>query len=222
MNIDCVKNRISAFSHCYLRECCNYSVKQPFIYTMKKFLTFMLLVFISCILAGIYGILHDQLTYTISPEYYTKFKFYQFELADMGQEAILPNPRIAVCYVGFMATWWMGLFIGILLGLTGIIQPDSKEMFLITLDSFLIAISIAFFIGVAGLLYGYFELSLNPPQYFSSWFIPEDLVNYRNFIAVGSMHNFSYLGGIFGLIGGMLYIFYKKYSVLKRLNFRSL
>lgn len=51
---------------------------------MKKFLILILIILIAPIIGGLYGILHDQLTYTISPEYYTKFKFYQFGLMDLG------------------------------------------------------------------------------------------------------------------------------------------
>jgi hypothetical protein len=51
---------------------------------LKKILTISLLAVAACLLAGVYGILHDQLTYTISPEYNTKFKFYQFGLLDEG------------------------------------------------------------------------------------------------------------------------------------------
>lgn len=34
--------------------------------------------------AGLYGVLHDQVTYTISPEYFTKLKFEQFAYADFA------------------------------------------------------------------------------------------------------------------------------------------
>lgn len=40
---------------------------------MKKFLMFLLTIALAPLIGGLYGILHDQLTYTISPEYYTKF-----------------------------------------------------------------------------------------------------------------------------------------------------
>lgn len=54
--------------------------------------------------AGVFGILHDQITYTISPEYFTRMKFDQFRNADFG----FP-PRILVAEIGFLATWWVGL-----------------------------------------------------------------------------------------------------------------
>lgn len=54
--------------------------------------------------AGAFGIIHDQITYTISPEYFTRMKFDQFRSADFG----FP-PRILVAEIGFLATWWVGL-----------------------------------------------------------------------------------------------------------------
>jgi len=59
------------------------------------------------IIAGIFGILHDQITYTISPEYFTRMKFDQFRSADFG----FP-PRVFVAEIGFLATWWVGLIAG--------------------------------------------------------------------------------------------------------------
>src|SRR6187401_3401747 len=121
---------------------------------MTKFLTLIVLIIVSCLLAGLYGILHDQLTYTISPEYYTKFKFYQFGFMDIGNEAIFPNPRIEVSFVGLLATWWMGIPIGVILGLVGLIHKSSKVMFKVTFGAFLVAITLAFVTGLVGLAYG--------------------------------------------------------------------
>jgi len=172
---------------------------------MLKTLALILLIFISCLLGGIYGILHDQLTYSISPEYYTKFKFYQFGFMDVSNDAIFPNPRLYVSLVGFFATWWMGLFIGCLLGLVGLIHTGWKLMFTITLKAFLLTIAVAFITGLVGLFYGHFFLADLPKEEFYNWFIPENLVDFKNFIKVGSMHNFSYTGGVIGLVAGMIY-----------------
>jgi len=51
-----------------------------------------------------YGIIHDQITYSISPEYYTKFKFYQFGLIKSPNDFV-HNPRQMAIIVGIMATW---------------------------------------------------------------------------------------------------------------------
>ena len=168
---------------------------------MKKFLTLILIIAIAPIIGGLYGILHDQLTYTISPEYYTKFKFYQFGLMDMGNEAIFPNPRIEVSAVGFMATWWMGIPIGLILGLVGLIHKDHRQMLKVTMKAVLITVIVAFVTGLIGMAYGKLFLADKGVD----WSLPENLIDTENFISVGSMHNFSYLGGLFGLIAGIIY-----------------
>ncbi len=173
---------------------------------MNKLLILLLIIIITPIIGGIYGIINDQLTYTISPEYYTKFKFYQFGLMDIGNEANFPNPRIEVSAVGFMATWWMGLIIGLILALVGLIHKESKEMFRITLKAIIVTIIITFITGLIGLVYGKFILVKNGVN----WWLPENLIDVKNFIAVGSMHNFSYLGGLLGLLAGIIYSIIQK------------
>ncbi len=41
-------------------------------------------VFLGALIGGAYGAVHDQLTYSVSPEYFTAFKFHQFHFADVG------------------------------------------------------------------------------------------------------------------------------------------
>jgi len=165
---------------------------------MKRFLILLLIIGLAPLIGGVYGILNDQLTYTISPEYYTKFKFYQFGLIDLVNET---NPRIGVSAVGFLATWWVGLPIGIILGLVGLIHKNTKRMFYISLRAVFVTVVVAFITGLIGLAYGKFYLANTEVN----WWLPENLINTKNFIAVGSMHNFSYLGGLTGLIAGVIY-----------------
>lgn len=174
-------------------------------------MTLILIIGLAPIIGGLYGILHDQLTYTISPEYYTKFKFYQFGLMDLGNEAIFPNPRIEVSAVGFMATWWMGLPIGLILGLVGLVHKDNKQMFRTTLKAIIVTVIVAFATGLIGLAYGKLYLA----DIGVDWWLPDNLIDTKNFIAVGSMHNFSYLGGLTGLIAGTIY------SVRKRPKYEA-
>lgn len=172
---------------------------------MKKSVALFILILISPIIAGVYGIIHDQITYTISPEYYTKFKFIQFGFINEEDHTILGRPKLIVSQIGFLATWWMGLPIGIILGLVGLKHRDGKTMFIITLKAILVAVIIAFITGLIGLAFGQLFLANKPIEYFENWFLPENLKDYKSFIAVGSMHNFSYLGGLTGLIAGITY-----------------
>ena len=173
----------------------------------------LLIIGLAPLIGGVYGILHDQITYTISPEYYTKFKFYQFGFMDLGKEAIFPNPRIEVSAVGFLATWWMGLPIGLILGLIGLVHKDNKQMFSATIGAIIVTVIVAFTTGLIGLAYGKFYLADTGVN----WWIPDNLFDKRNFIAVGSMHNFSYIGGLTGLIAGAIYCVRQKqkYGAIK-------
>lgn len=69
-----------------------------------EFRRMLLMAIAGALSAGIFGVVHDQVTFTISPEYFTRMKFDQFRHADFG----FP-PRILVATIGFLATWWVGL-----------------------------------------------------------------------------------------------------------------
>lgn len=169
---------------------------------MKKTVLLFIVVIISPVLAGLYGILHDEITYTISPEYFTKFKFYQFGLAEeFGKSSTQPDPRVWVAMVGFMATWWTGVLIGMGNGLAGLFQADAKTMLKTTVNATLITIIVTILTGLSGYLYGRYYLAEKGVD----WWLPDNLTDKKAFITVGSMHSFSYLGGGLGLIAGMTY-----------------
>lgn len=93
------------------------------------------------------------------------------------------------------------MIIGIILGFVGLIHTNGKMMFKSTMKAFILTIWIALFTGIIGLIYGKIFLIKNIPN----WNLPKNLINTDNFIMVGSMHNFSYLGGLIGLIVGIIY-----------------
>lgn len=154
------------------------------------------------LMAGFYGILHDQLTYSICPEYFTRFKFIQFGLTGENMAQIMPYPRISVAVVGFLATWWTGIFIGLGIFIGGF-RLKSKE---IRIKAYLQALSlvllIALLTGVIGGIYGYFYLAAKDGN---GW-LPPHIEDVRGFITVGTIHNFSYLGGLLGLIAGIVFL----------------
>jgi len=173
------------------------------------------IIFGGCLIAGLYGIVHDQLTYTISPEYYTRFKFYQFDLVDEGIDAnTIESPRLAVSVVGFLATWWMGVPIATIVGLFSL-HSDRRFMMNVVMSTFLVIIALAFLTGLVGLCIGYMILANEPSESLTGWFIPDNLVDLKSFIAVGSMHNYSYLGGILGTLVGFAYIQWRKWIFKK-------
>lgn len=98
-----------------------------------------------------------------------------------------------------MATWWVGLLIGLIQGLVGFIHKDHKTMFWIAFQSILMTLLIAVVFAIIGFIAGIFFIT-NP-----SWYFPDNLIDKPSFITVGSIHNFSYLGGLIGLMAGVFF-----------------
>src|SRR5438309_3164333 len=73
--------------------------------------------FLGVAVAGGYGIVHDQISYTVSPEYFTHIKFAQFAAVNFGW----PD-RVFVAEIGFLASWWVGLVAGWLLARLGLAE----------------------------------------------------------------------------------------------------
>jgi hypothetical protein len=171
----------------------------PLYLAMRRSGVFSTMLFLSIIWAGAYGIIHDQLTAFISPEYYTRFKFVQFQV-DPG----LPF-RQGVTIVGFFATWWMGAAIGLILGVLGFLFRDHRAMKKVMARSLLLVSTVACITGIAGFIYGkYFQ----DYSTVSRWF-PEGLQDKDNFILTGTIHNFSYMGGLAGLIIAIIFLLLK-------------
>jgi hypothetical protein len=172
---------------------------------MAKSLSLLLIVFSAIVIAGIYGVVHDQVTYTISNEYYTKFKFIQFELVEEVPEAKLDSPRLGVAVVGFLATFWVGFWVGLILGVIGLMQSTWRKMLTVTFYALSIVFVIAVAVGIIGCIYGWYILGNRERSQFPDWFIPDNLQDFRGFITVGSIHNFSYLGGAIGTVIAAIY-----------------
>lgn len=137
---------------------------------------------------------HNQISYTVSPEYFTKFKFQQFGYVNTP----LPE-RLRASLVGFYASWWMGIPIGVLVGVAGFIHHGWRRMLWVSLWSMGVAVAFTLLFGLCGLLYGYLQTgSINPAEY-SEWYIPEGVVNLRRFLCAGYMHNAAYLGGVLSI-----------------------
>jgi len=166
--------------------------------TTGKIIVFIVVLLLAIILGAGYGIAHDQLTYTISPEFYTKYMFYQFGLWDEAQFNA-DNHRGLVSMVGVMSTWWVGLIIGVVLGAIGMRQTTWQRMLGRTVLAMLLAIFIAALVGLGGLLYGFLTFpNLSPETIIAT--VPEDVIGASNFYIVSRMHNFSYAGGAIGLL----------------------
>lgn len=179
---------------------------------MRKAQVFFKFVLRSLLVAGLFGAIHDQISYSVSSEYFTRLKFVQFMLTD----SFLPE-RIRASLVGILASWWMGIPLGILTGLAGYIHPTPAQMHrALTLS---IGVIVLFTLGfaLAGLAYGYIVTAspLNPDDY-RSWYIPRGLQEPRNYLCVGHMHNAAYVGGALSIPAAWVFHFLYKWRMNKR------
>lgn len=152
-------------------------------------------------IAGFYGMLHDQITYSISSEYFTRLKFLQFHYADFGL-----SPRVFVAEIGFLATWWVGLIAGWFLARVAVPAFPRKQARSSVWRGFAIIFAAGFVAAVVGFLLG---LRLGPHSDLSNWqnfTTTRGVVDLPSFVRVAYIHNASYLGGFIGLIVALLYL----------------
>ena len=165
---------------------------------MKKLGAFLIIVFISITIAVIYGVAHDTITSKISPEFYTKLTFFKFGILDDYVREFNGNWTFALIWIGFFSTWWFGLLTGVVIGVFGLKYSNGQRMLHKSLKSLLIVLTITILFGFVG--YGIAEL--NPSDIISNYDLPFEIEDKRDFNKVVKIHNFSYLGGIVGLIIG--------------------
>jgi hypothetical protein len=151
------------------------------------------------VITALYGVVLDEITYTISYEYYTKFKFIQFELWNYNTDAKFLYPRKYVAAVGILATWWVGLIIGTVLGCIACINKSYQVMFKKTYESVLIIFVVILIFGLVGLLVGCFA---NPYVKYNYTFTSQ-IIHEREFFIVGKINLYTYKGFVFGLFVGV-------------------
>lgn len=148
------------------------------------------LIGLSCLAAAGFGAVHNQLSFTVGPDYFYTIKFPQFQIVNLP-------PRGGAALVGVLASWWMGPLIGLPAFLVGLIVVPGPRAYLL---AGLRAIGIVFLTtGAAafcGLLLGYWRVGqgIDPGFWVPASASPADIIR------AGSMHNSSYAGGALGAL----------------------
>lgn len=166
----------------------------------------MLLLF-GCLAAGVYGALHDQVSYTVSPDYFFAFKFHQFHIAPEWQN------RLGAAIVGWRATWWMGVLIGAPLIVGSMFFPETRSGAKHCLIAFAVVLATALAFGLGALVWASLTVSeANLPPFL----FPDEVVDRVAFARVGLMHNASYFGGFLGIATGLVYLAIARWRLSKR------
>ncbi|HKD35732.1 MAG TPA: hypothetical protein VKB78_03000 [Pirellulales bacterium] len=159
------------------------------------------IVVMSILAAVIYGILHDQVTARICIEYFT------IGHPDLGRPEIFHsnNPTVIGIAWGFVATWWVGLMLGVPLAIAARAGrwPKRTARSLVRPIAMLMAVNAvcAFIAGFAG----WIAASRGANAEVVSFLSPEKRVP---FIAVWYAHQSSYAVGFIGGVIVLSLIFY--------------
>ena len=156
---------------------------------------------LGAIIAAGYGIIHDQVTYSISPEYFTKMKFHQFHYADFG----LPR-RVFVAEVGVLATWWVGLIAGWFMARIAVPAIDRGQRFGYMWRGFAMMFFIALLGSATGYLLGLRRIGDPNMDNWIAYRGELGIDDLKAFVEVAYIHNASYIGGFFGLLAALIFL----------------
>jgi hypothetical protein len=160
---------------------------------------------LGALIAGTYGMIHDQISYSISPEYFTKLKFRQFYYTDLG----IPL-RARVGLIGFLATWWVGFFSAWFMARIAVPVWPVRTAWRMVSRGILMILASALISGLIGGCLG--EWHKANPDY-SGWqefAILAGVQDLPAFVQVAYIHNAGYLGGLIGLVLALVYLVHKK------------
>lgn len=146
-----------------------------------------ILVVAACLIAGVYGALHNQLSYSISPEYFHDLKFAQFGITDT-----LWN-RVGAAWVGWQASWWMGLLLSFPILPVALFAPRARGFAVAFLSACALVVATAALFAFGNLLLSF--LVADPVQ---PWARRPGVEDAEAFSRAGALHNGSYLGGFAG------------------------
>lgn len=163
-----------------------------------KWLAAPFLLLLACILAGLYGAMHNQISYTIAPEYFHAFKFEQFVMPGAFRN------RLGAALVGILASWWMGALAGLPILMASIFHPGVIGMVAGFLRAALAMTGVTLLTGLGAL---FASFALIGPDTLPWWALQFELANPVAFARAGMMHNFSYVGALAGLLVGLAVVF---------------
>ncbi|CBL46468.1 Hypothetical protein HDN1F_28850 [gamma proteobacterium HdN1] len=162
---------------------------------MKKFTNSIFIIVFATVAAGLYGAAHNQISYTISPEYFTNIKFAQFGWLLVGF-----GDRVNAGLIGFSAACWFGTICGTLIAFRMRHIEDRQRfirfaffrLVLVLITSALVAFGVSFYSYSqdASALLAYWQHTS------THYRIKEPL----SFAVVAQMHRMSYVGGVIGML----------------------
>lgn len=148
-------------------------------------------VLVAALTSGAYGAVHNQLTYTLSREYFTRLKFDQFSYLDWG----LPE-RVFAAAIGFQAAWPIGALVGWWLASY---HSQRKSLSAFGMVRTLSPVFAGAVVGlILGGVYGYYRAHVLASSDFLGWERELEGELLDRFTVAACIHNGGYLGVLVG------------------------
>lgn len=157
---------------------------------MNKFTVLFGLLALSALAAGVFGALHNQLSYSVGPSYFHDLKFAQYGISEDLQN------RLGAALVGFRASWWLGLLMGLPALLLGFFLLARPQTLLTAGIGVLVVALLVTTLAVAGGLG--FGVTVLDEARIAELPIPESVSDPMGFARAGIMHDMAWYGGIAG------------------------
>jgi len=158
---------------------------------MRTFIIIALLI-LAPMMASLYGFIHDQITFSISEEFFTKFRFNDYDMPHSW------HPRAKAGMIGILNAWKTGIPFGIILTAIGRIHKTNNKLLFYTFYTYLLTF---FFSFAFSLIAVYMPLASEMTAIQKN--LPANILDPIAFQRVESINNFGYIGGIIGMFMGI-------------------
>jgi hypothetical protein len=165
--------------------------------------SFLILLVLAVLGAGLFGALHNQLSYSVGASYFHDLKFGQFGISEDWQN------RAGAALVGWRASWWMGLALGLPVFGLGLVLVDRPNRFRALGLAVLV---LALILALAGAMGG-LALGMIAPGYATSLPLPEGIGNPAGYLRAALMHEGAYMGAALALPIGLWIMWRARRSV---------
>ena len=105
----------------------------------------------------------------------------------------------------------MGIIIGLVIIPLGLIIPGAKNYISSVLLAFLVVVKTTLIVGLTALLISY--LTIDSETVGEITLYGNEIIDEIAFSRAGTMHNFSYLGGLIGIFSGSFVIFRRRKQI---------
>lgn len=157
-----------------------------------RIFVYLSLAIIAPLLAAVYGFIHDQITFSICPEFFQKIRFENYpELPELWHD------RTKAGMIGVLNSWKIGIPLGVLLTAVSTIHKQLDRILSYTLTTYAITIIITF----VSVMFGMLSSTVLPENWIPLEGINDQLALYK----VMNMNNFAYMGGVIGMFLGLTY-----------------